>query len=161
MRAFFCVVLVLVACGDDSGNGSTTERITQAAYDQACSKAEEFLVSRYSGDYFVQALCTAAAVEGTTDAESCGQQLDDCINTPPPEIQAGIDAILAQGGCSLLSVNTATCSSTLGEIKACLDAIDGEVSSLKYTLTCAAAGQTLDDWDLLSLPSECQLDSGC
>jgi hypothetical protein len=161
MRLLLCAALVLVACGDESDNGSAKERITQAAYDQACSEAEDFLVSRYSGDYFVQALCTAAAVEGTTDAQACGQQLDDCINMPPPEIQAGIDAILAQGGCGLLSVNTATCSSTLGEIKACLDAIDGEVSSLKYTLTCAAAGQSLDDWDLVSLPSECQFDSSC
>ena len=161
MRPLVYAALLLVACGSDSDNGSATERITQVAYQQACSEAEDFLVSRYSGDYFVQALCTAAAVEGTSDAQTCGQQLDDCINSPPPEIQAGIDAILDQGGCSLLSVNTATCSSTLGEIKACLDAIDGEVSSVKYTLTCAAAGQTLDDWDLVSVPSECQFASDC
>ena len=80
------IVVTVVACGDESDNSSTTDRITQAAYAQACNEAEDFLVSRYSGDYFVQALCTAAAVEGTTDAQTCGEQLDECINTPPPEI---------------------------------------------------------------------------
>ena len=162
MRPLACIVLLSFACGTDVDvDDSTKERITQAAYARACSEARDLLESQYSGDYFVQALCMASAVEGTSDAVTCGEELDSCINNPPAVIQEGIDSILSRAGCSLLQVDTSTCSSTLGEIKACLDAIDDEVSSLQYTLTCAAAGQSLDDWDVLSLPSECQLSSDC
>ena len=159
---WICSVLVLAACGDsDSDLDDPQARITAAAYERACVEARDYLEAQYSGDYFVQALCTAAAVEGNTDAVSCGEELDECINNPPPAIQSGIDSILGQAGCSLLDVNTSTCSSTLGQIKDCLDAIDEEVSALQYTLTCAAAGQTLEDWDLVELPSVCEFASDC
>ena len=152
--------LIACACGDGEGD-DLQERITEAAYERACEEARNLLISQYSGDYFVQALCTAEAVEGTTNAAACGNELDACINNPPAEVRAGIDRILNQAGCNLLEVDTATCSSTLGEVKACLEAIDDEVAGLQYTLTCAAAGQTLDDWDIVELPASCGLASDC
>ena len=165
MRAhllWLCSLLVLTTCGNsDTDLDDPQAKITAAAYAQACEEARDFLVSRYSGDYFVQALCTVAAVEGNSDAISCSEELDDCINNPPMAIQSGIDSILDQAGCSLLDVDTSTCSSTLGQIRDCLEAIDEEVSSLQYTLTCAAAGQTLEGWDIVELPSVCEFASDC
>lgn len=163
----FCLLslstlLALASCGNsESDLDDPKAKITAAAYDRACVEARDFLESQYSGNYFIQALCTAAAVEGNSDAESCGEELDDCINNPPPEIQSGIDSIVGQAGCSLIEINTLSCSSTLGEIKACLEAIDEEVSSLQYTLTCAAAGQMLDGWNIIELPSACEFASDC
>lgn len=160
MHKLAYVALLLIGCGDTTVDESK-ERITQAAYERACEEADDFLTARYSGDYFVQALCLADAVETTSDATSCGEQLDTCINSPPPEIQQGIDNILSQAGCTLLNVDTSSCSSTLGDIRACLDAIDEEVMGLQYTLTCAAAGQSLDDWDVLDLPESCRFAMDC
>ncbi|MBL4632798.1 MAG: hypothetical protein JKY56_02945 [Kofleriaceae bacterium] len=160
MHKLACLAILILACGDSRVDESK-ERITQAAYERACQEADDFLTARYSGDYFVQALCLAEAVETTGDATSCGAQLDSCINNPPPEIQAGIDGILSQAGCNLLNVDTSVCSSTLGDIRACLEAIDEEVMSLRYTLSCAAAGQSLEDWDVLSLPESCRFESDC
>jgi hypothetical protein len=154
------VILCLSGCDTDSTD-DPQERITAAAYSRACSEARDLLESQYSGSYFVQALCTAAAVENNTDAVECGMDLDECINNPPASIQSGIDAILSQGGCSLIDINTSTCSSTLGQIQDCLSAIDAEISSLQYTLTCAAAGQTLDNWDVVEVPSACQFETDC
>ena len=149
------------ATGGD-GDGDLGERLTRAAYERACDEARDFLVGQYSGSYFVQALCTALAVEGNTDAQECGADLDDCINNPPPEIQAGIDAILAQAGCGAFSINPSDCDTTLGALEACLGALESEVSSIQYTLTCAAAGETLDGWDIVSFPSECSsLEADC
>ncbi len=140
---------------------SAKERITQAAYELACDEAQDFLESRYSGDYFVQALCTASAVESTDTAQACTASLDRCLNMPPAAIAEGIESILSRAGCNLLVVDTSTCSSTLGEIKACLDAIDQEVSELKYTLTCTAAGQKMAGWDNLELPAACLIQPDC
>jgi hypothetical protein len=161
MRSLW-IAMILVGCGGgDEGGGGLDERITQTAYAQACSEAEDFLVSQYSDDYFVQALCTARAVEGNLDAAACADDLDACINTPPAEIQQGIDAILGQAGCDAFSLDPSTCSSTVGELKACLDALSDEVSSLQYTLTCAAAGQTLEGWDVVELPVACSFADDC
>ncbi len=160
MHKLAFVAILLIACGDSRVDQSK-EKITQAAYERVCQEADDFLTARYSGDYFVQALCLAEAVENSGDASSCGAQLDSCINNPPPEIQTGIDGILSQAGCNLLDINTSVCSSTLGEIRACLEAIDEEVMGLRYTLSCAAAGQSLEGWDVLSLPDNCRFAADC
>jgi hypothetical protein len=168
-RLLLVFLLALPACdgADDSGGSadggtSTTDRITQAAYNEACSQAEDFLVSQYSGSYFVQALCTAQAVENNTDAAACGQEIDDCINTPPPQIQAGIDSLLGQAACAVIDINPGACSSPLSKLRDCLSALEAELTSVQYTLTCAAVGQTLDGWDIVDFPSECvALESDC
>lgn len=152
----------LVACGDGDDGASRSERLTQAAYEQACASAESFLLDQYGGSYYVQALCTAAAVESTSDAASCGDELQACLDDPPAAIQAGVDAILTQAGCDALAIDPSACSSTVGRLKDCLDALEGAVANVEYTLTCAAAGQTLESWDIVEFPAECQLlESDC
>jgi hypothetical protein len=155
-------LVALAGCPEDGATNNTRERITQAAYNQVCSMAEEFLVSQYSGNYYVQALCTAHAVENSDSAEMCGNTLDNCINNPPPEVQSGIDGILAQGGCGAINIEVASCTSTVRALEDCLDALSDELSSLEYTLTCASFGQDLDGWNLVELPEKCRsLESDC
>lgn len=150
---------------DNTDTGTDTgarERITEAAYSRLCDEARELLVSQYSGNYYVQALCTAAAVEENTDAQSCGSDAQACIENPPAEIQAQIDSILAQADCSVINIAPSECDSPLNRLSACLDALDAEVASIQYTLTCAAAGSELDGWDIIDWPEECeQLESEC
>jgi len=155
-------VLTVLACGGSDDGSSRSEELTQAAYEQACASAEGFLLDQYGGSYYVQALCTAAAVESTSDAASCGDELQACLDNPPASIQAGIDAILGQAGCDALAIDPNACRSTVGRLKDCLDALEDAVANVEYTLTCAAAGQTLESWDIVELPSECQLlESDC
>ena len=76
MRHCYLVAAVLcsTACSD-GGSEDLEERITAAAYSKACEEAEDFLVSRYSGDYFVQALCAATA----QNWNSCSTVTHICI----------------------------------------------------------------------------------
>jgi hypothetical protein len=55
------------------------------------------------------------------------------------------------------------CTSTVGRVQDCLDSLGAAIDRIQLTLTCAAAGQTLDPtWWQVTLPSECAaLQSEC
>jgi hypothetical protein len=147
---------------DDIEDSITLDELGAAGYAKLCSTFEDYLYDQYSGSYFVQAMCTADAVENSADAESCGDSIETCLATPPPAIQSGIDSVLGQAGCSALLVDSEGCTATVRAAKQCLEDLESEVKNVRFTLTCAAFGQSLDDWDVLELPASCMaIENNC
>ncbi len=67
-----------------------------------------------------------------------------------------LDDILKQAGCNTVDVERSGCLATVGQIRDCLDDLNGGVSELRYTLTCAAVGEPLDDdWWKIDMPQSC------
>lgn len=161
-RVALCSGLI-ASCGSEAGwlpddldEEATLSAIGDTGYARACDAFEGYLLDRWRTSTLVEVVCTAQAIEATTEAEACADQIAACVATPPPAAQAAVDAILAQASCDALDVAPGSCSSTLGALVACLDALDAEVGRVRLVATCAAAGETVEPgWDLLELPAEC------
>jgi hypothetical protein len=148
---------------DDIDTSLTLDDIGEAGLNKICSTFEGWVLDQYSSTYWVQATCMAAAVDNNEDAGSCGDELQACLDDPPPEVEALIDSIQSQAGCSAIAVEATGCSATVGQVEDCLDALGAALDNVKFTLTCAAAGETLDpDWWVISIPSACtSIEAGC
>jgi hypothetical protein len=153
VRYVTCAIAAALAgaCGAGSGDwfpsdvdeDATIDRAGDAAVAKVCSAFEDFLYDQYRGSLLVEVACTARGIEQTTDSAACGDFVQDCIDNPPAEVDSTVSSILAQSGCSAVMYESMGCSKTISDLKACLDAIDAEVASLKYDVVCAAAGQPL------------------
>jgi hypothetical protein len=165
-------LLAVAACGGDSASDKFPDDIdTDITLDQAgasglnriCSTFEGWVRDQYSSSSLVEAVCTAQAIESTETAGDCADAVQECLDSPPAQAEALLDSILAQAGCSAIAVTAEGCASTVGKLEACLDALGDELDNVQLTLTCAAAGQPLDDgWYEIPLPAACaELQSDC
>ncbi len=159
------------ACGGagDWFPSDVDERATLAAAGDAaaakvCSAFEDYLLDQYRGSLFVRIACTALGVEHSETAAACGDYVDDCINNPPAEVQSAVASIVASAGCSAVAdYESSGCSKTISDLRACLDAVEREVTELEYTITCALAGQPLPPGSLtIDQPAECaSIENAC
>ncbi len=165
--------MIQLGCGDDGGTSSkfpddidtnlTLDDVGASGLNKICNTFEDWVRDMYSGSLFVQAACTAAAVDSTDTAEACGDELQSCLDSPPPEVESLITSIRDQAGCSTISVEATGCSATVGQIEACLDDLAAAVDNVQFTLTCAAAGQPIDDnWWVIDIPASCSdIETSC
>lgn len=161
---FVLPVLLVTACGDstserfpsDIERNVTLDSLGDSAYQRLCSTFEGWVYDQYAASPMVQAVCTAIAVESTETAGECGEALQQCLENPPPQATAILDEILSQASCEAVAIEPDGCTSTVGQIQDCLDSLSSELDRIELTLTCAAAGQTLEpDWWRIQVPSEC------
>jgi len=177
MNHLACALLIAftfqVGCGDDGSTSDkfpdefetnvTLDDIGQSGLNKICNTFEDWVRDMYSSSLFVQAACTASAIESTETASDCGDELQSCLDNPPSEVESLITTIRDQAGCGSLSVEATGCSATVGQIQDCLDALGDELDNIQFTLTCAAAGQTLDDgWWVIETPAACSsIETSC
>jgi hypothetical protein len=146
----------------DVSDSLTLDEIGRSGYDRLCAQFESYLEDQYSGSHLVQAACLAFAIETSADAESCGDAVTACLDEPPPQVRVAIDGILGRAGCTASPIEPEGCRSTVGALKACLDALENEIESVTYSLTCAAFGQSDLGWDVIDVPPACEaLRSAC
>ena len=155
-----------LACGCDPGGGwfpsdldedDTLAAAGDTAVRKACDAFEDYLYDQYRGSLLVEVSCTALGIERTADAGSCGDFVSDCIDDPPAEVTVLIGTIVDQTGCGGLAYEPTGCAATLSDLRACLDAAEGAVDELRFTVECAAAGQPLPDGALtIDTPTACR-----
>jgi hypothetical protein len=173
MNSFRFALLVL-AIGCQSGSHDdwvppdideqqTLDRLGAAGYAKLCSAFSDYVHDQYRSSYLVKAACTAHALQTTSDAVMCGEELDMCLDTLPPVVDQQLDSILAQASCSAAAIDPATCSSKVSALTACLDALGEQVDAIEMSLTCAAFGSPVPaNWWKIDEPAECTaLRSGC
>ena len=175
MRGFTCLVSIVfagaAACGGSSDwfpsdveEDATLSAAGDAAAAKVCDAFEDYLLDQYRGSLFVRVACTALGIENTDTAAACGDFVDDCINNPPEQVQSTVSSIVASAGCSAVADYESTgCSKTISDLRACLDAVEREVTELEYTITCALAGQPLPAGSLtIDQPAECaSIENAC
>ncbi len=158
-------LLATPACGGGGGGGwlpddlessQTLDDIGDAGYQRLCSAFDDWAHDQYRSDYLVQAVCTAQGIQNTDTASACGDYVQTCIDSPPAEAEAMLDQIMSQAGCSAVAVEPSGCTATVGQVQECLDMLGAEIEAIQFTLTCAAAGQTLDPgWWQIQTPPVC------
>jgi hypothetical protein len=135
---------------------ATVATIGDAAYGELCNAFENYVRETYASNHLIQLVCTADAIETTSDAVACANQADACLDTLPAPVEAELQMILDQAGCNALAINQNACVAKVKELKACLDALGDEVGTLELGLTCAAFGEPVpDDWWMIPPPDEC------
>lgn len=140
----------------DIEENQTLDRIGSAGYAKLCSAFEDYVRDRYRSDRLLQAACTANALQTTTDAVACAAAVDMCLDMLPPAVEAQLDRILAQASCTAVAVQPTGCSSTVSQMKACLDALGTEVDRIMFALTCAAFGSPVPEaWWMIDPPPAC------
>lgn len=157
------LVTGVAACGassdwfpSDLDENQTLARAGEAAAAKACDAFEDYLLDQYRESLFVEVACTALAVQNTADAGACGTYAHDCIEHPPAELEALVTTIVDGAGCAALDYQSSGCGKTLSELRACLDAAEGELDELKLSITCALAGQSLPpDALTIDTPAAC------
>lgn len=174
--AFVVSALALTGCPSSSGGGddtswvpsdideqATLDQIGSAGYAKLCGAFEDYVHDTYRSQLLVKAACTAHALQTTTDAVTCGAELDACLDTLPPVVDQQLEQILAQASCTRLGVDPNGCPSTVSAVKACLDALGDLVDQVQLSATCAAFGSPVpSDWWMISEPSACaSLRTGC
>jgi hypothetical protein len=173
MNSFRCVWLVF-AIGCQSGSSSdwvppdideqqTLDRLGSAGYAKLCSAFSDYVHDQYRSSYLVKAACTAHALQTTSDAVACGEELEACLSTLPPVVDQQLDSILAQASCSAAAIDPALCTSKVSALTACLDALGEQVDEIEMSLTCAAFGSPVpEDWWQIDEPAACTaLRTGC
>lgn len=166
MVSFRLAVLgFLVGCGSSSQGDwvppdideqQTLDRLGSAGYAKLCSAFADYVHDQYRSSYLVKAACTAHALQTTSDAVMCGEELDRCLDTLPPVVDQQLNTILAQASCSAAMIDPTTCTSKVGALKACLDALGEKVDQIELSLTCAAFGSPVPpDWWMIDEPAEC------
>ena len=121
-----------------------------------CSEFEGYLREQYTGSQLTQVACLAYGVKHSDDARACGERVDACIHTLPPEAESLINDILEEVSCDRLELEPSGCRATVAELEACLDGLDVLLSQLKYSGACATLGASIDEnWWNVSLPQAC------
>jgi len=174
MTSFHLAVFGVFLIGCQSGSSDdwvppdideqqTLDRLGSAGYAKLCSAFSDYVHDQYRSSYLVKAACTAHALETTTDAVACGEELEMCLDTLPPVVDQQLNSILAQASCSAVGIDPTTCSNKVLALKACLDAMGEKVDELELSLTCAAFGSPVPEtWWMIDEPAECAaLRSGC
>ncbi len=158
------------ACGSagdwfpsDVDQAATLDHAGAAVIAKVCDAFEDFIYDQYRGSLLVEIACTAQGIEESTNSAACSDFVQACIDTPPPEVEALASALLAASGCGAVDYQPSGCSKTISELRACLDAIDAEVASLKYDVVCALAGQPLPpDALAIETPAAClSIENAC
>ena len=164
------LVTGVAACGassdwfpSDLDENETLANAGQAAAAKACDAFEDYLLDQYRESLFVEVACTALGVENTADAAACGDYVDDCIDNPPAQVTTLVTTIVDGAGCDMIDYQPSGCCKTLADLRACLDAAEGELDHLKLTITCALAGQSLPPGALtIDTPAECtSIENAC
>jgi hypothetical protein len=170
MPGFTCKTIPLLlagatataACGssdwfpDDVDEHATLASAGNAAAAKVCDAFEDYLLDQYRDSLFVEVACTALGIEQTETAAACGDFVSDCIDNPPAQVQAVVSTIVSGVGCDGIDYQSSGCGKTLSDLRACLDAASAEVTELRYTITCALAGQSLPEGSLtIETPAEC------
>jgi hypothetical protein len=134
-----------------------------AAAAKVCMAFEDYLLDQYRESLFVEIACTALGIENTETAAACSDYVTDCIDNPPAEVQTLVDTIVAGVGCDAVDYTPMGCSKTISDLRACLEAAEDEVTELKRTVVCAAAGQPLPAGSLtIETPAEClSIENAC
>lgn len=153
----------LAACGggdkwlpQDIDRDAALEQLGDAGYARVCSAFEDYVREQYRDSHLVQAVCLAHGVQTASDAVTCGETVTACTETMPPAAEAVLDSLLAQGQCSFIEIEPTGCQATVKQLSACLDAVEGKISSVKFGLTCAAVGEPVpQDWWKIPMPGEC------
>lgn len=128
----------------------------ESGYAYVCSEFEGYLREQYTGSELTQLACLAYGVKHSETAQACGERVDQCIQTLPPEAESLIEDILDEVSCNRLELEPSGCRATVAELEACLDALDSKLEQLKYAGACAAVGAPIDeDWWRISLPPAC------
>jgi hypothetical protein len=160
-------LLVVVACGgstpdvedwvpDDIDTGQTVDRLGAAGFAKVCGAFEDYVRDTYRSNRLVQAACTAEALQSSADAVACGTAVDACLNELPPVVEAQLEMILDQAGCTALGIDQAGCSSPVSVLTGCLDALGAQLDTIEFSLTCAAFGSPVpEDWWMIEPPEEC------
>jgi hypothetical protein len=175
MRANAYLLTIVVsgvsACGagsdwfpSDVEENATLAAAGDAAATKVCSAFEDYLLDQYRGSLLVRVACTAMGVQNTETSAACGDYVDDCINNPPSEVTSTVSTIVASAGCGAVAdYESSGCSKTISDLRACLDAVEREVTELEYTITCALAGQPLPAGSLtIDQPAECaSIENAC
>jgi len=171
-------LMMLPACPSSSGDDTpgpsswvpsdideqaTLEQIGSAGYARLCNAFDDYVHDTYRSQLLVKAACTAHALETTTDAAMCGEELDTCLDTLPPVVQQQLDQILAQASCTQVGIAPNGCSSKVSALKGCLDALGDLVDQVELSATCAAFGSPVpNDWWVIDEPAACAaLRTGC
>lgn len=158
------MLMSATACNDSSENwvpsdidtSTTVERLGTAGYSKLCGAFADHIRDMYRTDKLVLAACTAKAMQSTSDATSCGDYVDRCVNAVPPEVESLISQALAEAGCQALDIDPATCGVSVSTLTNCLDAFSAELDRAQYSLTCAAFGSPVpSNWYKISSPSAC------
>jgi hypothetical protein len=163
----YLALLVLVACGSsrssvedwvppDIDTDQTVDRLGAAGFAKLCGAFEDYVRDTYRSNRLIQAACTAEALQTTTDAISCGESVDACLDALPPVVESQLQQVLAQAGCSALGIAQGGCASKVSALTACLDALGAQLDTVELALTCAAFGSPVpDDWWMIDPPAEC------
>jgi len=173
MRSISFVLLAVLA-GCQSGGShdwvppdideqQTLDRLGSAGYANRCSAFSDNVHDQYRSNYLVKAACTAHALQNTSDAVMCGDELNECLDTLPPVVDSQLNQILAQASCPAAGIDPAQCSSKVSALTACLDALGEKIDAIELSLTCAAFGSPVPpSWWMIDEPSECvALRQGC
>jgi hypothetical protein len=148
---------------EDISESATVDSIGDAAFAKLCGAFEDYVRDMFRSNKLIQLACTAEALDTTTDAVACGMSVDDCLNMLPPVVEAQLDQILDQAGCTALAIENTGCQSTVGALKGCLDALGEQLDLIELELTCAAVGSPVpEDWWMIDPPAACQaITTGC
>ena len=141
---------------NDLEGDATLDEVGAAGCQRLCSAARDDALDQYRSSYLVEAVCTAIAIETTTEVTACGDAITDCIQNPPAEAVAQLDAILAQASGDTVEVEPTGCAATVGQLADCCDDLGVEIQEIRFNLECQVAGQTVDDsWWRIDIPAPC------
>jgi hypothetical protein len=147
----------------DIDQQATLDAIGAAGYAKVCGAFSDYVHDTYRSQLLVKAACTAHALQTTTDAVTCGAELDACLDTLPPVVDQQLQQILAQASCAAIGLEPDGCPSTVTALKGCLDALGDLVEQVELSATCAAFGSPVPaDWWMVGEPAACAtLRNGC
>lgn len=159
---FALLVLLLNGCSPgwfpkDVDRNEVISALGNSGYRYVCSEFESYVRAQYTGSTLTQAVCLAHGVRASETARECGERVDQCINTMPPEAEELLKEILEEASCNRLDVSVSGCRATVAELERCLDALDVKLSQIQYGGVCAAVGSPIDeDWWKFTLPDACR-----
>lgn len=171
----------LAACSsDDSGDGGggglgsgvdsdkQGEDLTDDEVESICEAGQDYVEEKVSSDSFNKSVCRFAAASVALTApdeeamkEACDEGYDlcvDCMANPDNEGCEDFDTDTEQGDCSIEEAPE-DCTSTVGEIEACLKAtVDLSVSLFKNVPSC---DDLTEDTELPVLDDELDTPAAC
>lgn len=161
--ATLALLLAITGCSSsgwippDIEQNEQLQELGAAGYSRLCSAFEGYIRDEYEASHIIQAVCLAHGVSTTDTASACGDAVNACTDNLPPSAEALLQDILAQASCSTVGIDPVGCAATVAQVKSCLDGLEDQLDEVKFSLVCAAAGETFDSaWWHIDLPPACQ-----
>lgn len=145
------MLAALCACDHgaiDSGlpEGKPAEALTPAEAQQLCAAARVYYERVVSDAELLTYVCTSRALaEAGGEQAVCEEQLSTCVDAPPPEVEAIVADVRADGVCDPLVLGG--CEATVGEVEACLAEFVERIDALYAGHTCALLDPEAEDED--------------